>query len=90
MPSRPKLILLGAGFTVSHFLATWYIVLQAWEHDWASRLMKVMQFPARLTDFGGGKFSNMALMFVNSVLWGFLFTALVVLACWIFRRKAHD
>jgi len=52
--------------------------------------MKVMEFPARMTDFGGGKLSNMALMFANSMLWGLLFTALVALACWIFRRREHD
>jgi hypothetical protein len=90
MSSRTKLILIAAGFTISHFLVTWFVAVQAWEHDWADRLMKFLWFPARLTGWGGSKFSNAVLMFSNSMLWGLLFATLVAMVCWSLRRRAHD
>ena len=90
MSSRSKFVCIGVGFAIAHFLATWFVVIQAWEHDWAARLMRVMMFPGRLTSFGGGKLSNMALMFFNSLLWGLLFAALAALVWRSFRRRQHD
>jgi hypothetical protein len=81
MSSRSKLIWIGAGATISHFLVTWYLVLQSWGHAWAGWLVAVLWFPGRLavSYFGGSKYGNMALLVGTSVLWGLAATSIIAL-----------
>ena len=91
MSSRRRLILLGAGFALLHFLVTWYLVLQSWTDDGADRVVRVMSFPGRLAlGYVGGdheKLQNAVLMFANSALWSVGLIALVALARWGIRRR---
>jgi len=91
MSSRRRLILIGAGIALSHFLVTWFLVLQSWTDDGADRVVRVLTFPGRLAlGYVGGdheKLQNAVLMFANSALWGVGLITLVALARWSIRRR---
>jgi hypothetical protein len=91
MSSRRRLILLGAGVALLHFLVTWFLVLQSWSDDGAARVVRVISFPGHLAlGYVGGdheKLQNAVLMLANSALWSLGFIALVALARWGIRLK---
>ena len=85
------MILLGAGIALSHFLVTWFLVLQSWTDDGADRVVRVLSFPGRLAlGYVGGdheKLQNALLMFANSALWSVGLITLVALVRWSIRRR---